>query len=56
MNNYNNYIENMFSYMNAVIFDNVYDFLEWSGDLYHRRQQHENIFGINHDEDTQIDY
>lgn len=52
----NNYIENMFSYMNTVVLDNVYDFLEWSSHLYHIRIQHENIFGISYDEDIQIDY
>lgn len=40
--------------MNVVILDNVYDFLEWSSDLYHTRQQH--VFGISHGKDTQIDY
>lgn len=52
----NNYIENILDYMNTFILDNVQDFLEWSSDVYHSRQEPENIFGTNYDEDTQIDY
>lgn len=39
--NMNNYIESIFNY--------VFEFLEWSSDLYRTRQQ--NIFGITPDED-----
>lgn len=42
----NNYIESILSY--------VFEFLEWSSDLYRTRQ--ENIFGITHDEDILGDY